>query len=113
MVSEHDRAPSIEDSWLQQELAEAHKTIRALLRQLDKERARYGECQRAYEKTVSNLTQIARVNIQLERERDDWRRRAEGAAAPVQIAGLGLSLTQDEIGAIRKAMARLHHPDAG
>lgn len=113
MVAEmpHDREAE-SAAWVQQELAEAHKTIRTLLRQLDKERARCTECQRAYDLTVSNLMEIARENTLLERERDDWRRRAEGAV-PVQIGGLNLDLTADEVSAIRKAMARLHHPDTG
>jgi diadenosine tetraphosphatase ApaH/serine/threonine PP2A family protein phosphatase len=98
---------------LEQELAEAHKTIRALLRQLDKERGRYDECLRAYNKTVANLTEIVRANMLLERELDEWRRKGERAGVPVQIGGLGISLTADEVSAIRKAMARLHHPDTG
>jgi hypothetical protein len=98
---------------LEQELAEAHKTIRALLRQLDKERGRYDECLRAYNKTVANLTEIVRENTILERELDEWRRKGERAGAPVQIGGLGISMTPDEVSAIRKAMARLHHPDTG
>jgi hypothetical protein len=109
-----ERAPEIEaTSWVQHELEQAHKTIRTLLRQLDKERARYVECQRAYNMTVSNMTAIARENSQLERERDEWRRRAEGIGAPVEIGGLALRLTPAEVTAIRKAMARLHHPDTG
>lgn len=113
MVAEQIPVPDAEASFLQQELAEAHKTIRTLLRQLEKERARHSECQRAYDMTVTNLTQIARENTLLERERDDWRRRAEGIGAPLQISGLAIDLRPEEVGAIRKAMARLHHPDAG
>jgi chromosome segregation ATPase len=113
VVAEQIPAPEQETSWLQLELAEAHKTVRTLLRQLDKERKRYTECQRAYEMTVTNLMEIARENTLLERERDDWRRRAEGVGAPLHIGGLALDLRPEEVGAIRKAMARLHHPDTG
>jgi hypothetical protein len=113
VVAEQPPAPEQETSWLQQELAETHKTVRTLLRQLDKERRRYTECQRAYDLTVTNLMQIARENTLLERERDDWRRRAEGVPAPLHIGGLALELSPAEVSAIRKAMARLHHPDAG
>lgn len=100
-------------AWLQRELEESHKTIRSLLRQVSKEQARHAEIARAYEKTVANLMEITRENIQLERERDDWRRKAEQAGVPLQIGGLNLQLTPEEVSAIRKAMARLHHPDAG
>lgn len=105
---------------LQHELDEAHKTIRALLRQMRKDQARYDEIARAYHKTVANLTEIARANTVLEHERevleherDRWKARAECIAPPIGINGLALDLTPAEVGAIRKAMARLHHPDAG
>jgi hypothetical protein len=98
---------------LQNELSEAHKTIRTLLRQLTKEQQRHAETVRAYDKTVANLVEAGRERTALERERDMWRSRAEGAAVPFKIGGLTLELTPDEVSAIRKAMARLHHPDAG
>ena len=97
--------------WLQQELSEAHKTIRSLLRQLSKEQARHTETARAYNLTVANLVEATRENTLLEQECDMWRARAEGRHAPFAIGTL--ALTNEEIGAIRKAMARLHHPDAG
>ena len=100
-------------SWLQHELAEAHATIRRLLRQISKEQSRYDEIARAYNKTVSNLMEITRENALLEHERDMWKSRAEGAHDPVTLSGLTLDLTPAEVSAIRKAMARLHHPDAG
>jgi hypothetical protein len=59
-------------------------------------------------------------------ERDGWRLRAlrsEGrltneygpqpAPRPVDITSLATQLTDEEVTAIRKAMARLHHPDVG
>jgi chromosome segregation ATPase len=98
---------------LRRELEEAHKTIRALLRQIDKEQARHAEITRAYNKTVANLMEITRENAQLERERDSYKARAEGTATPFRIGGSTLELTQAEVSAIRKAMARLHHPDTG
>ncbi|MFO7169060.1 MAG: hypothetical protein DIU80_013645 [Chloroflexota bacterium] len=100
-------------AWLQRELEESHKTIRSLLRQVSKEQARHAEIARAYEKTVANLMEITRENIQLERERDMWKARAERAALPFKIGGTTLELTPAEVSAIRKAMARLHHPDMG
>lgn len=98
---------------LQQELAEAHKTIRSLLRQISKEQARYSEIVRAYNMTVGNLVELTHENAVLERDRDLWKRRAEGAAMPFRLGGVVLELTPAEVGAIRKAMARLHHPDMG
>jgi hypothetical protein len=98
-------------TWLQQELSEAHKTIRSLLRQLSKEQARHAETARAYNLTVANLVEATRENALLEHERDMWRARAEGRHSPFEIGPL--TLTNEEVGAIRKAMARLHHPDAG
>jgi hypothetical protein len=85
-----------------------------------KEQARYDEIARAYKKTVANLTEIARRNTSLEyerdmlaHERDLWKARAEGVIRPLGVTGLSLDPTPAEVGAIRKAMARLHHPDAG
>ncbi len=100
-------------SWLQHELAEAHATIRRLLRQISKEQSRYDEIARAYNKTVANLMEITRENALLEHERDMWKSRVDTAAMPFAIGGLRLDLTPAEVSAIRKAMARLHHPDAG
>ena len=100
-------------SWLQHELAEAHATIRRLLRQISKEQSRYDEIARAYNKTVSNLMEITRENALLEHDRDVWKARCESSSAPISLGGLTLDLTTAEVSAIRKAMARLHHPDAG
>ena len=102
-----------DSAWLQKELDEAHKTIRSLLRQLSKEQQRHAETARAYNMTVANLVEASRENAALERERDMWKTRAEGGLTPLTVGGLTLELTQAEVSAIRKAMARLHHPDAG
>jgi hypothetical protein len=40
-----------------------------------------------------------------------WQARVEGRQAPFSLGAL--ALTPDEVSAIRKAMARLHHPDTG
>jgi len=108
-------APTIEAdaSWLQRELDEAHKTIRSLLRQIDKEQARYQEIARAYNLTVANLVTITHENSALERERDMWRARAQSMPVPFQFGSGTLTLTPAEVSAIRKAIARLHHPDTG
>ena len=109
------RPPPIPDepALILDELAEAHETIHRLLRQISKEQARCAEVSRAYNKTVSNLIEATPENAVLEHERDMWKARVEDAAAPFQIGRLTLDLTPAEVSAIRKAMARLHHPDAG
>jgi chromosome segregation ATPase len=108
-----DQGAEHDTSLAQRELDEAHKTIRTLLRQIDKEQARHAEISRAFNKTVANLMEITRENAQLERERDMWRARAEGTSLPFSVGGTTLELTPAEVSAIRKAMARLHHPDTG
>ena len=100
-------------AWLQNELNEARKTIRSLRRQLSKEQQRQAETTRAHNMTVANLVEAGRENTLLTRERDMWKARAEGGLTPFQIGGLTLDLTAAEVSAIRKAMARLHHPDTG
>jgi predicted RNase H-like nuclease (RuvC/YqgF family) len=119
MINEHDPAlrrairSEVDETWLQRELEEARKTIRQLTRQLNRERARYDEISRAYTLTVANLVTTTGENASLERERDLWKARAEGRSMPFNIGAHTLELTGDEVRAIRKAMARLHHPDAG
>ncbi len=107
---------TVDPAWLLRELNEAHQTIRSLLRQISKEQGRHAEIARAYNKTVANLVEITRENAALERERDMWKARAESAHLEQGVLNIGampFSLTAAEIGAIRKAMARLHHPDTG
>lgn len=99
--------------WLQQQLAESHKTIRTLLRQISKEQARHTEATRAYNLTVANLKEATRESAVVARERDEWRSRAEYAPYAESLADLPLTLTVNEVRAIRKAMARLHDLDLG
>jgi chromosome segregation ATPase len=108
----HD-SPELELPWLEHELAEARATIRQLHRQIEKEQARYGEISRAYKLTVENIVELARENTELERDRDLWRARASSGAAGPGLDAITLTLTADEISAIRRAIARLHHPDTG
>jgi hypothetical protein len=110
----HPKATSEGDGfWIQRELDEARKTIRKLLRQLDQERSRSNEIARAYDLTVANLVAITRENAALERERDHWRTHALGKPAPFKTDAGALELTAAEVSAIRKAVARIHHPDTG
>lgn len=107
--------PSAESDsvWLRDQVAEAHKTIRTLLRQLSKEQARHTETTRAYNLTVANLREAARENAQTVRELNEWKARAERTPYGASLGDLPLRLSADEVHAIRKAMARLHHPDLG
>lgn len=105
--------PEQELHWLNHELAEARATIRQLRRQIEREQARYSEISRSYKLTVENLQEIARHNTELEREREIWRTRAGSMPAAPTFGEGSFRLTADEISAIRRAMARLHHPDTG
>ena len=114
-MTDQDSARGIENDplWLQNELSEALKTIRSLRRQLSKEQQRQAETERAQNMTIANLADAGREQKTLRRERDMWRKRAEGALTPFHIGSLTIDLTAAEVRAIRKAMARLHHPDTG
>jgi chromosome segregation ATPase len=109
---------------LRRELAEAQTLGRGLRRQLEKALQSATEAQRAHAKMVATLTETMRENTTLANERDVWRARAQrlesglgsepGASGPViDVAALAGQISEDEINAIRKAMARLHHPDVG
>lgn len=119
MTLEPDSAPSYhispdqEVSWLLRELAEAHATARTLQRQIEKEQAATAQVGRTYKLTVENLVEITRKNAEIEHDRDVWRARASATPTITSFGGEGFQLTADEISAIRRAMARLHHPDTG
>lgn len=109
---------------LRRELAEAQAMSRGLRRQLEKALQSANEAQRAHAKMVATLTETMRENTTLANERDVWRTKAQrleaglsaepGGERPViEIGALAGQLTEDEVNAIRKAMARLHHPDVG
>jgi hypothetical protein len=107
-----------DNSVLQAELEEVQKNIRALVRQLSKEQSRHHEIVRAYNLTVTNLTEMSRENAALTRERDQWRARAEGRPIPTstpsatrEVRSPFPPLSGDEVRAIRKAVARLHQPE--
>lgn len=105
---------------LHDELKESQATNRTLLRQLKKAQEATDEARRAHAKMVTTLTETMRENTMLAMERDMWRSRAERtpfipeqqAVSPGTLLEI-VALTEEEVGAIRKAMARLHHPDAG
>lgn len=112
MDAEH-RSNADDTAWLRDQLTETHKTIRSLLRQLSKEQARHSETTRAYNLTVANLMEATRENAQIAREVEEWKARAERTPYGATLGDLPLRLSAEEVGAIRKAMARLHHPDHG
>jgi len=110
---------------LRRELAEAHVESRSLRRQLDKSLAAVTEAQRAHAKMVETLTETMRENTVLTNDRNTWRQRAtrldsglsadppDNVVPPIDVGGLAGQISDDEVNAIRKAMARLHHPDVG
>lgn len=98
---------------LREELCAARRAIRAYEREARKAEGRYQELARAYQMTVSNLVRTSSTCTALEIERDMWRDRAEGRPAAADFANGAMRLSRREITAIRKAMARLHHPDVG
>lgn len=105
---------------LRRELESAQSMNRKILRQLKQAQESAAEALRAHAKMVSTLTETMRENIALTNERDIWKARAlkKGTCeehTPSDIhAVLGIDrITETEARAIRKTMARLHHPDAG
>ena len=109
---------------MRRDLSEAHAMNRGLLRQLKKAQEAALEAQRAHAKMVATLTETMRENTVLTTERDMWKAKAlryempaddfgERRSGPIDMRGLAHNLSDDEINAIRKAMARLHHPDVG
>lgn len=107
-------------SVLQQELEAVQAQNRSLLRQLKKAQEAAAEATRAHAKMVATITETMRENAALEIERDAWKNRAQRTIQeleeqPEYISKmLGIeNITEAEARAIRKAMARLHHPDSG
>ncbi|MFN5060215.1 MAG: hypothetical protein ACK5GU_09885 [Chloroflexota bacterium] len=97
---------------LRREIDDAHRTIRALMRRLADEQEQQVKTKHAYEQMKSNIMEMNREFATVERERDLWRQRAEQTGGLEWLDALP-QLTADEVSAIRRAMARLHHPDQG
>ncbi len=115
---------------LLEELEESRSTTRKLQEQLKKalkaveiaERSA-AEATRAHAKMVATLTETMRENTALTIDRDMWKARAQRYTVQVEEpahpawdlqASIGITqITEDEASAIRKAIARLHHPDSG
>jgi hypothetical protein len=114
-MGEQEQMRSRTTSELQRQLDEARLELRRLSRELRKEQMRHAETSEAYSKTVRNMVEISRENALLSHELDRLKRAyprpRRGASIPVQLHGI--DLTPGEARAIRKAIARLHHPDVG
>lgn len=82
------------------------------MRRLADEQDQQVKTKHAYEQMKSNIMEMNREFVAVERERDMWRQRAE-QYGNVEWPDMLPQLTPDEISAIRRAMARLHHPDHG
>jgi septal ring factor EnvC (AmiA/AmiB activator) len=129
------KATSMEEEYmaLLKELEEVRAENQRLQEQIKKtvkaasnaERAA-AEAARAHAKMVETLTETMRENNALTIDRDMWKARAQRATAQAETfanangyaydipTSLGtLHVTEDEARAIRKAIARLHHPDSG
>ncbi|PDW03957.1 hypothetical protein [Candidatus Viridilinea mediisalina] len=113
-----------ETELLRRELAETQQLVRGLRRQLEKAHDAANEAKRAHAKMVNTLTETMRENTTLVHERDFWRTRAQRLEAGlstelelehpvVDMSALSNQISEEEANAIRKAMARLHHPDVG
>lgn len=103
----------IDFNGLRHELEDAQKTIRGLQRAARKAQGQYDEIRRAYTLTVANLVQTTSRCSVLEQEREQWHRRGGERVASATFSTGMLILNAAEVAAIRKAMARIHHPDAG
>lgn len=96
---------------LKHEINEAHRTIRVLMRRISSEQEQQAKTRHAYEQMKQNIIEMNREYAIVEREREMWRMRAEQAG--IHWNDQLPSLDEAEINAIRRAMARLHHPDQG
>jgi len=98
---------------IENELSEAQAEVRRLTRDLKKEKQRITETSEAYAKMVANLVRTVHENTVLRYECERLKRRGiEGDDQSIPNL-LGFELTRSEVAAIRKAVARIHHPDAG
>ena len=100
-------------SMLEHELGEAQAQVRRLTRELKKERQRLAETAEAYTKTVANLVRTVHENTVLRYEYERLKRVAPDSCDRPGPRVMGMHLTRIEVAAIRKAIARLHHPDVG
>ncbi len=99
---------------LERELDAAEASARDLHRRLKKMEEQFRETKHAYDKTVANMLSIVQENLQLTHECERLRISLQHEQAGTVAHPSGLPrLSAEELSAIRRAMARLHHPDAG
>lgn len=126
-IAPYNDQTDLDSMSLQEELEAAQEINRRLQDQLKKavkaaanaEQAS-AEALRAHTKMVETLTETMRENSALSIERDMWMARAKRINPQVEVptvdltASIGIvDIREDEARAIRKAIARLHHPDSG
>jgi regulator of replication initiation timing len=98
---------------LESDLAEAQTQVRRLTRELKKEQQRLAETAEAYTKTVANLVRTVHENTVLRYENERLKQRTPKQVEQEVPQLFGLTITRIEVAAIRKAIARVHHPDVG
>jgi chromosome segregation ATPase len=98
---------------LESELSEAQADVRRLTRDLKKESQKLTETSEAYSKMVANLVRTVHENTVLRYECERLKRNGSTSDDQLIPALFGFDLTRTEVAAIRKAIARIHHPDAG
>lgn len=101
-------------AWLERELTDIQKANRELRRLLEKTQQQLAETSRAYNKTVENMLAIIRENNELTMECERLRWNAHHPHVQFHAGFHNLPrINPEEASVIRKAMARLHHPDVG
>src|SRR3712207_1550002 len=98
---------------LENDLAEAQAQVRRLTRELKKHQQRLAETAEAYNKTVANLVRTVHENNVLRYECERLKRLTPDEDDRPAPEVLGMAVTRMEVAAIRKAIARLQHPDVG
>ena len=109
-----ERYAAYDRSRLERELAAAEANARDLRRRLAKLEEQLTQTQQAYNKTVHNMQDIVRENLQLSHECERLRLAAQHHGWEWLETHPSLhTMSRAELSAVRKAMARLHHPDTG
>ncbi len=100
---------------LERQVAELTLALKRVNRDLRKAEEHHQETEQAYQKMVGNLVQTTQENLVLRHECQRLRQqaRAEAPSSPNPTVSFGIRLTPEEVAVVRKAIARLHHPDAG
>ena len=111
-LSPAERYANYDRTRLERDLDTAETNVRELRRRVNKLEEQLNQTRQAYDKTVANMLEIIRENLQLTHECERLRFAVEMPFEDAPNPDLP-TLSDEEISAIRKAMARLHHPDVG